>query len=153
MFKVNPKINLYEGTIDIFVENEKDELQHYVQANLRALFEGFKNGECEQFNEFVGAMQRAEKDGNDFAGQMMMGSFKNALVKATFEGAMRQLKEKEVKLPEPEEQKLFEVVKCCILQTFKVFFIKLMAEKASKEEKKPEEKEEGNKNGIEIKIV
>lgn len=126
MFIVNPKINLYEGGVDIFIENEKG-LCNYVRADVRAIFDGFKKGENEGWNKFNERMKSLDLEKDEFQARIMKESFKIALIKATQESAIDHLKSLGVELEKGEREKLETVLGKVITDTFFVFLIKEQA--------------------------
>lgn len=126
MFIVNPKINLYEGCVDIFIENEKG-LSNYVRADIKAIFDGFKKGENEGWNKFNERMKALDLEKDEFQARIMKESFKMALIKATQESAIDHMKSLGVELEKGEREKLETVLGKVVTDTFFVFLIKEQA--------------------------
>ena len=126
MFIVNPKINIYEGGVDIFIENEKG-LCNYVRADIRAIFDGFKKGENEAWNKFNEKMKSLDLEKDEFQARIMKESFKIALIRATQDSAIDHLKSLGVELEKGEKEKLETVLGQVVTDTFFVFLIKEQA--------------------------
>lgn len=126
MFIVNPKINIYEGGVDIFIENEKG-LCNYVRADIRAIFDGFKKGENEAWNKFNEKMKSLDLEKDEFQARIMKESFKIALIRATQDSAIAHMKSLGVELEKDEREKLETVLGQVITDTFFVFLIKEQA--------------------------
>lgn len=145
MYIVNPKINLYEGGVDIFVENEKG-LSNFVRADIRAIFDGFKKGENEAWNRFNEKMKSLDLEKDEFQARIMKESFKIALIRATQESAIAHLKSLGVELEKDEKEKLETVLGKVVADTFFVFLIKEQAgyhqEEAERARKNAEKSDE-----------
>ncbi len=150
MYIVNPKINIYEGGIDIFVENEKG-LSNYVRADIRAIFDGFKKGENEGWNKFNERMKSLDLEKDELQAKIMKESFKMALIRAAQESAIEHLKSLGVELEKGEREKLETVIGRVVADTFFVFLIKEQAEHHTEEAERARKNAEKS-DEIKIKI-
>lgn len=151
MFIVNPKINLYEGGVDIFIENEKG-LCNYVKADVRAIFDGFKKGENEAWNKFNEKMSKLDLEKDEFQARIMKESFKIALIRATQESAIDHLKSLGVELEKGEREKLDAVIGQVVMDTFFTFLIKEQAGQHQEEAERAKKNAENTEKPDEIKI-
>lgn len=164
MLKARPKINMYDGEVNLYFEDEKGDLKAMFGVTIRGIFEGLKKGECSAYEEFIKDIMDAADKKDAVKGALLREAFRRALCKASADSLEMQIKARDIEISKEDMDAARALIERVMDDTFFVCLLRELGEreKAKKEgnesepqptEETPQKSGSEGENKIEIKFV